>query len=103
MQETLQRLGLLETNSGACTGNEWLQGGSEILESVSPIDGRIIGETVHKASTADLERVILRATEAFQEWRMTPAPRRGGDRAPDWKRFATIPGRSGLSGHPGNG
>ena len=76
MQEILKRLSLSESNPGVCTGNEWLPGGGGILVSVSPIDGHIIGK-VHKASPADLERVIGRATEAFREWRMTPAPRRG--------------------------
>ena len=76
MQEILKRLSLSESNPGVCTGNEWLPGGGGILVSVSPIDGHIIGK-VQKASPADLEWVIGRATEAFREWRMTPAPRRG--------------------------
>jgi aldehyde dehydrogenase (NAD+) len=46
------------------------------LESVSPIDGRIIGR-VRQASAADYDKVAARARTAFEEWRMVPAPERG--------------------------
>jgi aldehyde dehydrogenase (NAD+) len=46
------------------------------LESISPIKGQIIGR-VRQASAADYAKVILRSGEAFREWRMIPAPKRG--------------------------
>jgi aldehyde dehydrogenase (NAD+) len=76
VHEVLKKLGLSETNPGAGTGREWLPCGGETLESISPIDGRIFGK-VKKASPADLEVVVSRAVEAFPEWRMIPAPKRG--------------------------
>lgn len=76
MKDILKDLGLSDVNPGAGTGTTWLQSGGEILESVSPIDGRIIGR-VRQASAADYDKVAARARAAFQEWRMVPAPERG--------------------------
>jgi len=75
MEATLKTLGLSRDQPGAGTGS-WLDCGGEVLESVSPIDGKTIG-TIRCANRDDYERVIERATEAFKEWRMTPAPKRG--------------------------
>ncbi len=60
---------------GAGTG-EHRFGNGEMLESVSPIDGKIIGK-VRCANADDYEQVISRSIEAFQEWRKVPAPKRG--------------------------
>jgi len=49
-------------------------GGS--LESRSPIDGNVIG-SVPEASAADIETACERAHQAFLQWRIVPAPRRG--------------------------
>ena len=49
-------------------------GGS--LGSRSPIDGQTIG-SVSKASAQDVAKAGAKAAEAFQHWRMVPAPRRG--------------------------
>jgi aldehyde dehydrogenase (NAD+) len=76
MEETLRRLGLDEVNSGATTGLVGLECQGEFLESVSPIDGRLLAK-VRQASRADYDRVSARALEAFMAWRMIPAPRRG--------------------------
>jgi aldehyde dehydrogenase (NAD+) len=46
------------------------------LESRSPIDGQIIG-SVTTASAADVEAACAHANDAFLEWRLVPAPRRG--------------------------
>ncbi|WP_129780853.1 L-piperidine-6-carboxylate dehydrogenase [Peristeroidobacter soli] len=53
---------------------ELLQGGT--LAVRSPVTGEAIAE-VHQTSTAEAERFIAQADEAFQHWRMVPAPRRG--------------------------
>jgi len=76
MKDILNNLGLSELNSGAGTGSIWLECGGEILESVSPIDGQIIGR-VRQASATDYDKVATRARAAFKEWRMVPAPKRG--------------------------
>ncbi|MCI0516130.1 aldehyde dehydrogenase family protein [candidate division KSB1 bacterium] len=63
-------------NYGAFAG-EWLTDvGGEVLESVSPIDGAVVGR-IKQATGKDLERVITEAQAAFDFWRMVPAPKRG--------------------------
>lgn len=75
IQEELKKLGLNEINDGTSTGNEWFANG-EIIESYSPVDGKLIGKV--KASTRDdYEKAVLAAQEAFKVWRLTPAPKRG--------------------------
>jgi aldehyde dehydrogenase (NAD+) len=76
MEEPLRRLGLDEINSGAATGLENLECQGQILESVSPIDGRLLAK-VRQASASDYDRVASRALDAFLEWRAIPAPKRG--------------------------
>ena len=46
------------------------------LESVSPIDGSVIG-SVSEASSAEVEAACAAAQAAFLAWRTVPAPRRG--------------------------
>ena len=62
--------------SGAC-GGEWLPVplGPE-LDSINPADGSLIAK-VQTAGPREYERVVQRAQEAFEGWRMTPAPKRG--------------------------
>ncbi|MCG6982727.1 MAG: aldehyde dehydrogenase family protein [Deltaproteobacteria bacterium] len=76
MKDILQEFDLLKENPGAGTGTTWLECGGEILESVSPIDGQILGR-VRQASGANYDEVAVRASTAFEEWRMVPAPKRG--------------------------
>jgi aldehyde dehydrogenase (NAD+) len=75
MKSVLEKFDLLKEQSGAGTGS-MLKCGGEILESISPIDGRVIG-TIRCAGKKDYQKVIMRAVEAFKEWRMVPAPKRG--------------------------
>ena len=74
--EVLNRLGIKELNTGVCTGTEWMRTNGIITESVSPVDGTVIGK-VQNASPEQYEIVIKKAQEAFIEWRKTPAPIRG--------------------------
>jgi aldehyde dehydrogenase (NAD+) len=74
--EVLNRLGIKELNAGVCTGTEWLDSKGAITESVSPIDGKIIGK-VQNCSLEVYEAVIKKAQDAFIKWRKTPAPIRG--------------------------
>jgi len=76
MKDILKDLGLSDVNSGAGTGTTWHECGGEILESISPIDGKVIGR-VRQASVSDYEKVATRAGEAFRKWRIFPAPERG--------------------------
>jgi aldehyde dehydrogenase (NAD+) len=73
--EALTQLGVKDINEGTSTGLHHFANG-EILESFSPVDGKLIGSV--KMSTAqDYEKVILSATEAFKTFRLMPAPQRG--------------------------
>jgi len=75
-QDILTDLALSDVNPGAGTGTVWLECEGKILESVSPVDGEIIGR-IRQASATDYDKVAVRAREAFKEWRMVPAPKRG--------------------------
>lgn len=75
MEELLQKLDLIGEQSGAGSGS-WLSCGGEAIVTVSPIHGKAIGR-VRCATRKDYELVVERATEAFREWRMVPAPKRG--------------------------
>jgi aldehyde dehydrogenase (NAD+) len=70
----LRRLGLHRDNLGVFCG-EWL-GSGQSLPSLSPIDGRLLA-TVRTASADEYEQAIKRAREAFQQWQLIPAPKRG--------------------------
>ena len=76
VHEVLERLGIADTNSGACWG-EWIEkpSGGELV-SVSPCDGAPIG-AVRMAGAEDYEQVMRRASDAFLNWRLVPAPKRG--------------------------
>ena len=75
-QEILERLGIDAINSGACWG-EWIEepSGGELV-SVNPADGSEIAR-VRMAGPDDYEEVMRRAADAFRDWRVLPAPKRG--------------------------
>ncbi|MGE9313515.1 aldehyde dehydrogenase family protein [Niabella sp. CJ426] len=74
--EFLQKLGLSAINSGTGTGSNWLSSGNSEIQSLSPVDGKLIG-AVQTTTRADYELVIEKAQQAFKEWRLWPAPKRG--------------------------
>ena len=75
IQEALKNLGLEKISNGSSTGSDCFSGG-ELLESYSPVDGKLIGKV--KCSTKeDYEKVMSAATSAFKSWRTVPAPKRG--------------------------
>ncbi len=76
IQEILAQLGIEEINNGASTGGKWFKTRGERIDSYSPVDGRLIA-SVNSATEVDYEAVILKAQEAFKEWRLIPAPKRG--------------------------
>jgi len=54
---------------------EWL-GGGRLVKSISPVDGRLLA-SVRTATPQDYERVARRAQQAFHQWQLLPAPKRG--------------------------
>lgn len=75
IKEALKQLGVSHSNKGTSTGNDWFDGGAEI-SSFSPVDGELIAK-VSTTTEEEYEKVINTASEAFKEWRVMPAPRRG--------------------------
>lgn len=76
MKEFLEKLGVKPINNGVSTGTKNWQGGGELLESYSPVDGKLIG-TVQQATIQDYNKVAETAQNAFVSWRKIPAPQRG--------------------------
>ena len=57
-------------------GSEWVDASSgETFESVEPATGEVIG-SFPKSGAADVDRAVAAAKEAYDGWRLTPAPRR---------------------------
>ena len=58
-------------------GGEWVDAASgETFESTSPADGETIG-VFPRSGVEDVDRAVAVAKEAFVEWRLVPAPKRG--------------------------
>jgi aldehyde dehydrogenase (NAD+) len=75
-QNVLSSLGIAAENSGASFG-PWIDSpaGGELV-SYDPSDGSAIA-SVLMAAEEDYDEVVYNARQAFLEWRMMPAPRRG--------------------------
>src|SRR5690349_8764056 len=73
-KSVLQKLGIEATNPGVFDG-EW-SGGGKLLESISPIDGKLLAK-VRTATIAEYDRVVERSRKAFEKWQQVPAPKRG--------------------------
>lgn len=74
--EALSKLGLKKSNSGTSTGQKWLRTKGATLSSFSPVDGKLIGK-VQATDEATFEKVVKQSQQAFLEWRLVPAPKRG--------------------------
>src|SRR5947199_7934293 len=58
-------------------GGEWVDAASgETFESTSPATGETIG-VFPRPGAEDVDRAVAAAKEAFAEWRLVPAPKRG--------------------------
>src|SRR6201993_4642026 len=58
-------------------GGEWVDAASgETFESTSPANGETIG-VFPRSGAEDVDRAVAVAKEAFAEWRLVPAPKRG--------------------------
>ncbi|WP_129021495.1 L-piperidine-6-carboxylate dehydrogenase [Edaphocola flava] len=75
-KKILAALGIDKVNEGTSTGSKWLKSTGANLDSFSPVDGKLIA-SVKQTSAKDYEKVVAKAQDAFQEWRMIPAPKRG--------------------------
>jgi aldehyde dehydrogenase (NAD+) len=74
----LEKLNIKPVNPGACTGpNAWIADpkGTELI-SFNPTTGEAIA-SILQASPETYNTIINKAIEAFQAWRMLPAPQRG--------------------------
>lgn len=76
IKKTLANLGIESDNKGVCTGTKWMKGGGESLSSFSPVDGKLIASTEHTSEKA-YHKVVEKAQQAFNDWRLIPAPKRG--------------------------
>lgn len=74
--EFLTQLGIEALNPAASTGTQWIPGNGDIIDSFSPVDAHKIG-SVHSADQHTYDAVVQQAQEAFESWKMWPAPRRG--------------------------
>ena len=76
ISEALKALGIKAENSGSSTGTKWLGSKGELIESYSPVDGKLIGK-VSTTTEDQYEEIVKTAEEAFKSWRLIPAPKRG--------------------------
>jgi aldehyde dehydrogenase (NAD+) len=76
IKATLERLGVKAENLGTSTGGEWLKTSGNYVASYSPVDGALIGK-IQETDQESYESVIQKAKEAFETWRLKPAPQRG--------------------------
>ncbi len=72
----LKTLQLQKQNAGVSTGTVWIKTKAAVITSFSPVDGQEIG-SVQSADKKTYDAVVKKATEAFEEWRVWPAPKRG--------------------------
>jgi aldehyde dehydrogenase (NAD+) len=72
----LAQLHIQSNNKGVSTGQNWIDTKGEVINSHSPVDGKLIG-AVTAADKKSYEAVIQKAEAAFAEWRKWPAPKRG--------------------------
>ncbi|WP_374754339.1 L-piperidine-6-carboxylate dehydrogenase [Dyadobacter crusticola] len=76
IKSVLNKLNIQPLNNGITTGQKSWQGDGDVIESISPVDGKKIAGA-NQAERSDYDRVITKAEEAFKVWRMMPAPKRG--------------------------
>ncbi len=76
LRSTLNILKINELNNGACTGTVWTSTKGDVIESLSPIDGKCIGK-ISQGTAEDYENIIALSQKTFKSWRMVPAPKRG--------------------------
>lgn len=77
MKDFLSTLGIKSVNAGTSTGQDFLKDESAArITSFTPVDGSEIAE-VFTTTRKEYDRVVEKSQEAFKDWRMMPAPKRG--------------------------
>jgi aldehyde dehydrogenase (NAD+) len=76
IREALTILDIRKKNKGLSTGSKWLNSTGPLLNSFSPVDGKLIG-TVSAADEKSYDRVVETSLEGFRQWKAWPAPKRG--------------------------
>ena len=76
MDKILTTFNIQSINNGASTGQDCWNTTGALIDSYSPVDGKLIA-SVKSANASDYDRVIKAAQAAFLEWRQIPAPKRG--------------------------
>ncbi len=76
MDKILTTFNIQSINNGASTGQDCWNTTGALIDSYSPVDGKLIA-SVKSATASDYDRVIKTAQAAFLEWRQIPAPKRG--------------------------
>lgn len=78
MKALLDKLQIKDVNIGSCSGpDDWYEDSqSEKIVSYDPATGNPIA-SVLQATEKTYEDVMIQAVNAFQSWRMFPAPKRG--------------------------
>lgn len=72
----LQPFQIKAVNPGVSTGSQWLKSEGAVIESYSPVNGKLIA-SVTSADAATYRAVVSKAQAAFKEWSMWPSPKRG--------------------------
>jgi aldehyde dehydrogenase (NAD+) len=72
----LKILNIQSKNNGVSTGQQWMKSRGDVIDSCSPVDGKLIG-SVTSADKNSYEAVVKKAGQAFMQWRLMPAPKRG--------------------------
>ena len=74
----LKKLSIKDVNPSACFGPDgWISDSrGDKVDSRNPATGEVIAQVV-QANTETYERIAAEAVNAFHEWRMVPAPKRG--------------------------
>ena len=74
--QILRALVLEEPNAGAYAAG-WIPTTGALLTSIDPATEQPIA-SVQQATVGEYEAVVANSMEVFEEWRMVPAPERGG-------------------------
>ncbi|MDF1591465.1 MAG: aldehyde dehydrogenase family protein [Desulfobacterales bacterium] len=75
MKKILEAIDMLGNYTGAGNGS-WLECSGKELSSLSPINGQVIGK-IQSATRDSYEHIVADSVEAFRQWRLVPAPKRG--------------------------
>jgi len=75
IEKSLKNLGIKPEDKGVSCGGKYFGNGA-LLESYSPTDGNLIAK-IKTGSSKDYQKIIETAKQAFKEFRLIPAPKRG--------------------------